>query len=186
MRYPIPQRLRLPLFLIALVLTIVISLYMNSRPLRPYTIVGFEFAGDWSRAEIIVNAWRDASTVGVDYLANAGFSLSVDNAWIPCYATAISLACALATGALKGRRWWIILGFALAWAAWAAGIFDWIENAMLSQVLTTLTTDTAASIEAAPAIAAICAAIKFGLVGLGLLYALVGLVIWLGGRLART
>lgn len=185
MPYPIPQRLRLPLFLIALVLTVVIYLHMNSRQLFPYGIVGFEFAGDWSRAEIIVDAWRGASTTEVDYLANAGFSLSVDNAWIPCYATAISLACALATGALKGRRWWVILGFALAWGAWAAGIFDWIENAMLSHVLTALTTDTAASIQAAPAIAAICAAIKFGLVGLGLLYALVGLIIWLYGRLAR-
>ncbi|MCC6612257.1 MAG: hypothetical protein IT320_02205 [Anaerolineae bacterium] len=186
MPYPIPQRLRLPVFLVALVLTIVINLYMNSRVLQPFTIVDFEFARDWPRAQTIVDAWRDNSTPETDYVANAGFSLAVDNAWIPCYATAISVACVMATGAIKRRRWWVVLGFVLAWGAWAAGISDWIENAMLAQVLNALTSDTAAGIESAPAIAAICATIKFALVGLGLVYALIGLVIWLYSRLTPT
>lgn len=186
MPYPIPQRLRLPAFLIALALTIVVYVHMNSRPLRPFTIVDFEFARDWPRAQTIVDAWRDNSTPETDYVANAGFSLAVDNAWIPCYAAAISLACAMATRAFKRRRWWLGFGMALAWGIWAAAIFDWIENAMLSQVLNALTTGTPAGIESAPAIAAVCASVKFAIVGLGILYALIGLVIWLYDRLAPS
>ncbi len=186
MRYPIPERLRGRLFVVALVLTVIGWLIMASRPLRPASIVEFEFANNWQRAQGIIDGWRAASGDGVDYLDHARFSLAVDNIWIPCYTTALSLACMWASGRLRRPRALAFFGVVLAWGAWAAGIFDWIENWALGQVLAILTGPNTGAVPPlltlTPYIAATSAAIKFVLVGAGLVYVLAGAAAWGWGR----
>lgn len=185
MRYPIPQSQRRLAFVIMLVLTVVVWLYMASRPLRPFTIVDYEFAGSGARALEIVGAWQAAGADGQHDTHNAVFSLGVDLLWIPCYVAAISLGCILASGVLRSPLW-ARLGAALAGVILLAGAFDYVENVMLLQTLfDALTVLSSAAdntrvglITNAPAIAAVCAGLKFAIVGICILYALVGGVLW--------
>jgi hypothetical protein len=182
MRYPIPQSQRQLAFLIMLVLTVVVWLYMALRPLRPFTIIDYEFAGSGARALEIVGAWQAAGADGgLHYTHNAVFSLGVDLLWIPCYVVAISLGCMLASGVLKSPLW-VRLGAALAGVIVLAGAFDYVENVMLLQTLFDALTVLGSAadntrvglITNAPAIAAVCAGLKFAIVGICILYALTG------------
>lgn len=165
--------------LIAAALCMVILQGINA-PLRtaaaPQGIISFEFAGDGATAQRILAAWDGSARV------YAGFSLGFDYLFMPAYASALALACRLVRGAWRARyqrlgQW----GGGLALAQLAAAIFDAVENLGLWRVLTGASGDTW------PRLAAICAAVKFVLIVLGLVYSLTGagLALWsrrLAGR----
>lgn len=172
MRHPlefVPQEARKRLFLTFLVLTL--SLFAIFRvldmPLQTdYAlsgIVSFELAGTPQNAAHIVLTWSEQATL------NAAFGLGIDYLFMPVYAFALAFGTLLAAGRHGG--WLSSLGAVAGYGAFAAALFDAVENYALFQVL------WGAFDSPYPAIAAVCATIKFGLLALGLLYAVLGGVI---------
>ena len=97
----------------------------------------------------------------------AVFGLGIDYLFMPLYATALALGILLA--ACRHPGWFSGLGAWLGWSAYAAAIFDAMENYALVRMLVLNEVSTPY-----PEIAAWCATLKFGLLLLGLVYALVG------------
>jgi len=133
-------------------------------PAAPSGIVSFELAGTPFQAQTILDSWRDQT--GLAY-AFAAFGLGIDYLFMPVYATALALGILLAVGRHTG--WFAIVGAWLGWGAYVAAIFDAVENYALTRMLLMNEVWTPY-----PQMAAFCATVKFGLLLLGLLYALVG------------
>ena len=171
MRHPlesIPADNRARVFLPLLLATLLITLaFRFIGPAKP-TIVDFEFAGNVTTATDIITAWTPQERI------HAGFSLGFDYLYMPIYSTTIALACVWAATVLRSGAGKSI-GRALAWGLWLAAIFDAIENLALIGNL------SGSPIDPLPALAAVCAALKFGLILLGLLYILVAV----GGRVFK-
>ena len=164
----IPSDKRARIFVPLLIATLVITfLFRFIGPAQP-TIVDFELAGSVQKAQTIIDAWNENDRI------RAGFSLGFDYLYMPVYSTTIALGCILAAGVLSKKAWHSI-GLLLAWGLWAAALFDAIENLALSGNL------FGSPIEPFPALAAGCAALKFGLILLGLLYTLIAV----GGRVFK-
>ena len=162
----LPLNLRKPLFFICLALTIVLSIVMqsvNKQLNLPQGIISFEFASTPQKASEMLNSWNEQARV------HAGFSLGIDFLYMPAYSLALALGILLASG--KHSGWMRSLGAVAGWGAVGAAVFDAVENYALWRVLT----GEAQSVF--PGVAAICATIKFVLIGLGLLYALIGWVL---------
>jgi hypothetical protein len=154
------RRVFVPLLIATLVITF---LFRFIGPAQP-TIVDFELAGSVDKAAQIINAWDETDRI------RAGFSLGFDYLYMPVYSTTIALACILAAGVVKSKAW-PSLGMLLAWGLWIAAICDATENlALFTELLGN-------NVAPYPQIAQICAAIKFGLILLGLLYVVVGVVL---------
>lgn len=169
MRHPlefVPQKARKPLFFTFLILTL--SLFAVFRvldePLRtdyaPSGIVSFELAGTPQNAAHIVLTWSEQARL------NAAFGLGIDYLFMPVYALALAFGTLLAAGRHGG--WFRSVGAVAGYGAFAAPLFDAVENFALFKIL------LGAFESSYPAIAAVCATVKFGLLLLGLLYALLG------------
>jgi hypothetical protein len=157
----IPSDKRTRVFVPLLIATLVITfLFRFIGPAQP-TIVDFELAGSVPKAQAIIDAWNETDRI------RAGFSLGFDYLYMPVYSTTIALACVMAAGGLK-RSAWHTIGLLLAWGLWIAAVSDAIENLALYTVL------LGNNVAPWPPIAQICAAIKFGLILLGLLYVVAG------------
>jgi hypothetical protein len=163
----IPSPKRRWLFLPLLVLTLAVMAVLNGvdRPLvteaAPRGIVSFELAGDVSSARAILDSWDARAR------AHAGFSLGFDFVFLILYSTTIACACAWGARGL-GEVWRPLapVGPLLAWGQWLAGLLDAVENTALWVILA-----DGPSVPW-PRLAWWCAAIKFTLVALGLLCAL--------------
>ncbi len=163
-----------PLFWPALIIALAVFAVFRviNAPLQnaaaPNGIVSFELAGSVPRAQAIMDAWDARARL------YAAFGLGLDYLFMVGYALAIGLGCLRAAGILGRRRPELAgLGSVLAWGMAAAALLDATENLALARML------FAGSASAPwPALAAACAAIKFALVALGLLYALAGAVVW--------
>lgn len=148
--------------LLALGMTILSTLV--GQPLRtsaaPQGIVSLEFAGTLENAQLIIQSWNDQTQLV------AAFSLGIDFLYPVLYALAVALGCLMASPYLpppiSGWGSWLARGALLA------GGLDYIENISLWQLL--LGTGDAFW---AP-LAWGCAAIKFSLVFLGILYTSAG------------
>ena len=162
---------------LALTIAIMVSFRFIDRPLQttaaPQGIVSFELAGNTVVATRIVDSWDARARI------YAGFSLGFDYLFMVAYAVSIALAClGLKSPRSLNWRWWQALGVALAWGVALAAGFDAVENAALWQSL------VRAPAAPWPALAATCAVVKFVLIGLGLIYVLVGALLWvLGNRM---
>jgi hypothetical protein len=97
----------------------------------------------------------------------AAFGLGIDYLFMPVYATALALGILLAAGRHKG--WFGALGVWLGWGAYIAASFDAVENYALARML--LVNEV---LSPYPEIAAFSASVKFGLLLIGLFYALLG------------
>jgi hypothetical protein len=86
---------------------------------------------------------------------------------MPVYATTLALGILLAAGRHPG--WFETLGAWLGWGAYAAALFDAVENYALARML--LLNQVWSPY---PEVAAFSASVKFGLLSLGLVYALIG------------
>lgn len=160
----IPIYFRKPLFYFFFAFTLVI--FAIFRPLdaplqtsaAPNGIVSFELARTLDSSQAIIRSWDSNARL------IAAFGLGFDYLFMPVYAVALSLGLLLA-----GRekiKWYYNLTAWLGWGAFAAALFDMIENYGLWRVLT-------GSVDPMfPQIAAFCATIKFILLAAGLLTAL--------------
>ena len=142
-----------------------IVLTVANAPLRtgaaPQGIVSFELAATAERADAILASW------GPRQREAASFGLGLDFLFLLLYPVAISLACRIVAGRI-GPRYprWALAGQVIALMVPLAVVLDAIENAALWRVL------QLGSAGPWPMVAAVCAVPKFGLVLLGLGYAL--------------
>lgn len=152
-------------------------------PLRtsaaPNGIVSFELAGTPFQAQAIIDSWNEpsylASSVAGEPIPGlvsrafsfAAFGLGIDYLFMPLYATALALGILLAAG--KHGGWFAAFGAWLGWGAYAAALFDALENYALARML--LLNQVRSPF---PEMAAFSASVKFVLLSLGLSFALVG------------
>ncbi len=160
------------IFIALLIATLAVMYLLNlvSAPLEtlsaPLGIISFELAGSAPKAGQILDSW-DAGTK-----IRAAFSLGFDYVYLLVYSTTIGLGCILAAGVLRARRWPLAaVGAPLAWGLWFAALCDAVENLALTVMI------FGAPLNPWPGVAFWCAAIKFGLIFLGLIYVLYGAVI---------
>jgi hypothetical protein len=137
------------------------------------SIIEFELAGSVDRANEILDTWR-AEGVLDDAKAIQIFDL----VYPLIYAAALAGGCVAAAGAWRrrGRARLAAAGIAMAWLAFAAAGFDYVENAGLAVSLW----DEPAS--PWPQIAFGAAVLKFAAIAVTLLYGLSGIVATLGFR----
>jgi len=188
MKHPleaIPSTSRKPLFFAFLAGTLILFAVFRflDMPLRtsaaPSGIVSFELAGTPFQAQAIINSWNEmaylASSVAGEPVpglvsrayAFAAFGLGIDYLFMPVYATALALGILLVAGRHAG--WFGTFGAWLGWGAYAAAIFDAVENYALAHML--LMNQVWSPY---PEVAAFSASVKFFLLSLGLFYVLVG------------
>lgn len=136
-------------------------------------IIEFELAGTPERAEKILATWRAEGVVD-DAKAIQVFDLL----YPLIYVAAIAGGCVAAAGAWRraGRVRWAVLGIAMAWVAFAAAGFDYVENLGLAVSL------WGRPASPWPEIALVAAVLKFSASGLALLYALTGPIAALSAR----
>jgi len=180
MKHPlesIPTTSRKPLFFAFLAGTLILFAVFRilDAPLRtsaaPKGIVSFELAGTPEKAFRIMVSWEPLDYQGPAFrelrgYLYAAFGLGLDYLFMPFYATALSLGILLAAGRHTG--WFAALGSWLGWGAYAAALFDAAENFALWKVL------LGDVFSAWPAVAYVCATLKFSLLALGLVFALAG------------
>ena len=133
-------------------------------PLRtsaaPNGIVSFELARTPESAEYILSSWSREGKF------NAAFGLGIDYLFMPLYAFALSFGTLLVAGRHGG--WLKSLGAVAGCGAFAAALFDAVENFALLQIL------LGRVFSPYPKIAFYCALLKFGLLIFGLIYAVMG------------
>jgi hypothetical protein len=156
-------------FWILLILTLFImaTLRVLDVPLKtevaPSGIVSFEFAGELSLAQRMVESWGQKGQIA------AGLSLGLDYLFLLAYAGSIGMGCVLiGRSVLKRGKQLSNIGILLAWAVLLAAVLDMFENYALIRVL------LGSQREMWPMVAKWCALPKFLLVALGLAYILIG------------
>ena len=129
----------------------------------PYGIVSFEFAGDLSNAQKIVDSW------GVDGKIYAGLNLGLDYLFLVGYSLFLAFMCLLVTERLKTKWEQVrITGYIIVIGCVLAGILDALENYALINILVGNGSNVWAQL------ALWCAIPKFVLVGFGIIYISVG------------
>lgn len=163
----------LPLFISVLLLMLVMNVV--GAPLTttaaPAGIVSYELAGSVEKTTQIIDSWDTNAQL------HAALSLGLDFIFIFLYVLTIMFACSWAGDQLSISRWplasmAIIIGAGIL----TAGFFDVVENLILIKLLFGPVSDPY------PQFAAICATIKFLLIGIGLIYAFFGGIVWLWNR----
>lgn len=161
-----------PRAFVALLITtglLILTLNVLGAPLRteaaPAGIISFEFAGEPETAQRIVGSWSPTTRIW------AGFNLGLDYLFMIVYSTTIALGIVWIAQARAAAKWIGSLALLLAWGQWLAAGLDAVENAAL---MTSLVRTPAAPF---PQIAWWSAALKFALVGAGILYVLARLAL---------
>ena len=154
---PLQTKLFTAAILAAICWTIVMKLF------SPDNIVQFELAGTTSVATEIINAWEPEG------VAKAKTSTYLDFIYIIFYSAAIALGCRVAATYSKVQTLGkIAVGFFVLTII--AGLCDVIENIAMLQTLNEVT-------QATVSLAAYCAAIKFTLLFVAMLFVLVAFAI---------
>jgi hypothetical protein len=153
-------------------LTILLLLVMNfvGLPLNtsaaPQGIISFEFAATPARAGGMIASWTPEARI------RAGFIQGLDFLFPLAYSTTVGLACVMAAGVLERRGQRVShLAAPIAWVLWTAALLDYVENIAL---LILLFGEVQSPF---PQLAAVCAGIKFVIIGAGLVYAFYGLAL---------
>ena len=142
------------------------------------SIIDFEVAGSVERANEILDAWQSEGVVD-----NAKAIQVFDLVYPLIYSFALAGLCIAAVGAWRRREklGWARFGIAMAWVAFAAAVFDYVENVGLDISLWDQPKDPW------PRISQIAAYGKFICIYAALAYALTGIVAWaLTRRRARN
>ncbi len=172
MRHPlefVPLHLRKPMFYFFFIFTLVIFGVFRQldQPLQttaaPNGIVSFELARTFDNSQAMINSWDSNARLF------AAFGLGLDYLFMPIYALALSLGLLLAG---RGKaNWYLTLTAWLGWGAFAAALFDMLENYALWRALI-------GSMDSIfPRVATWCATIKFTLLIVGILAALLRKII---------
>jgi hypothetical protein len=105
-------------------------------------------------------------------LSYAAFLQGLDFLFLAVYSTTLSLGCLWARRVIVERGWPLaFLGVPLAWGQWLAAACDAIENVALAALL------FGGPASPWPQAAWACAAVKFALIFLGLVYVFYGLAV---------
>ena len=166
-----PNSVLWPALLISLLFSLLLLTAMTllDRNLKtapaPRGIVSIELAGNLDDAQQILESWKTQGKI------SAALSLGLDYLFLIVYALFISVACVLiARNLIPGYVMWAKFGFLLGWGQFAAAFLDAVENfALIRFILDSQS-------EILPAVARWCAIVKFGIVGAGLVYILVGVI----------
>jgi hypothetical protein len=131
------------------------------------SIIDFELAGSVDRANEILAAWR-----AEDVIDDAKAIQVFDLIYPLIYSAALAGACVAAAEAWRrrGRRRWAQIGIAMAWVAFVAAGFDYVENLGLGISLWD------EPMTPWPQVALVAALGKFAGIYASLLYALTGIV----------
>lgn len=168
MRHPlelVPQGSRRRLFVTFLLLTLVLFSVFRvlDKPLQtdyaPNGIVSFELAGSAQNAAHMVLTWSGEA------MLSASFGLGIDYLFMPLYGLALAFGTLLAASRHQG--WLKSVGAMAGYGAFAAPLFDAVENYALFKIL------LGAFESPYPEIAFYCALFKFGLLVFGIVVALV-------------
>lgn len=159
-----PMKSRTWLLILAVLNLIVIAVMQSfGTELRPYTIVGFEFALTPENAQQMVGIWKENGVLDSVY-----FVTGFDYLFMVTYSSFLWLACMRVSRGLSSRLNNVFI--VLAWLQPVAAILDAIENLALFQIIE-------GSWEPVwPTLAAVCAAPKFGIVLLAIMSCLGGVV----------
>ncbi len=167
-------------FILTFLLTMILMVSLNSidshlkTAAAPSGIVSFELAGNTASAKRILDSW------GAEGKMYAGLSLGLDYLFLVSYALAIALGCVLVSRGLKIIAGTLSsAGSLLAWIVLIAAILDATENYGLIKVLLGSRNDIW------PALARWCSLLKFSIVGLGLLYVILGAATIWGAKALR-
>jgi hypothetical protein len=169
-RWPRSRR-RLALVVVAIVALLPTVLGTITKPLHEdvtgESIVDFELAGSVDRADDILAAWRAEGVID-----NAKAIQVFDLVYPLIYSVALAGACVAAAAAWRrrGRLPWAQIGIAMAWVAFAAAGFDYVENLGLGISLWD------EPMTPWPQVALVAALAKFAGIYTSLLYALTGIV----------
>jgi len=162
----IPPAFRKPLLYGFLLLTLFIFgvFRLLDAPLQtdaaPNGIVSFELAWTAETAKSILTSWDAEARLF------AAFGLGLDYLFMPAYALALSLGLLLS---MKNKAdWYSKFAAWMGWGAFAAALFDALENYALWKEL------TGNMFSPYPEIAATCASVKFALLLAGLLVVVAG------------
>jgi len=163
-------QIRAFIFFFVLSLLVMVSLQVTGAHLitkvSPSGILSFEFAGDLSAAQNMVNSWGQTGRV------YAGLNLGLDYLFLLAYASAIGLGCVLVARSFSPRKRFLAdLGNLIAYAQIAAALLDGVENYALIRVL--FGTEMAVW----PVVARWSAFPKFAIVGAGLIYVMIGTIV---------
>lgn len=129
-------------------------------------IVAFEVAGSVGRAQEILTTWREEGVV------STAKAIQISDFLYPLiYAAALAGGCIAAAGAWRrlGRERIAALGIVMAWVATAAALFDYVENLGLDISL------WGHPASPWPEVSRVAALLKFGAIGLALVYGLSGM-----------
>jgi hypothetical protein len=177
---PDAYRKRIFLTLLALTFSLFAVFRVLDQPLRtpvaPNGIVSFELAGNAQAARAITDSWKQMSLllssvaeqpnpdiVNLPYVL-AAFGLGIDYLFMPLYSFTLAFGTLLAGGRHAG--WLMSLGAVAGYGAFAAAVFDALENYALLQILLNKIYSPY------PEVAYYCAALKFMFLIFGLLYVL--------------
>jgi hypothetical protein len=170
------RRLALVVLICAAVLPLVLS--TATTPLAENepggrTIVEFELAGSVTETKEILATWRAAGVVD-----DAKRIQLFDVIYPLIYCSALAGACVAAAGAWRNVRRPSLakVGIAMAWVAFAAAVFDYVENVGLAVSL------WGHPHSPWPQVSWVAAVLKFATSGSALLYALTGALAWLLAR----
>ena len=157
-------------FLFAFTIVVIVCMQVLGAPLNteaaPAGIVTFEFARTLSNAQAMIASWGNEGQM------YAGLNLGLDYLFMAAYGLTIGLGCVLVARGLAERvKFLTPVGVILAWGPFLAALLDALENYALIRLLLGSTN------ELWPTMAYWCAGPKFILVGLGLLYMILGAVI---------
>jgi hypothetical protein len=165
------RRRRLALLALVVVALVPTLLGTVTQPLHEdvtgESIVDFELAGSVDRAEEILAAWRAEGVI------DEAKAVQVFDLLYPMiYSAALAGGCVAAAEAWRrrGRARWAQLGIAMAWLAFVAAGFDYIENLGLDISLWD------EPMTPWPQLALVAALAKFAGIYTSLVYALTGLV----------
>ena len=162
------KRVLVPLVL--LVVALIAVMRTVDKPLKNNVsssgIVSFEFGGDLPQSTAIIHSWSPEAR------QYAAFSLGIDYLFLTAYATLLALLCVnVANFCWKNSNELMQKsGMWLACLQIFAGLLDAIENTALINLL------FGSQHASLPSIAFWAAALKFTLVGLGILYILSGII----------
>ena len=159
-------------FIVMFPATLIISYVMSilGNPLKttvaPSGIVDYELAGSLKRSSDILASWGQTEHI------YAGLGLGFDFVYILFYSIAIALGCVIVARSLSARIPILAnIGIVIAWLPFVAGVLDCAENYSLIQLL------FGAQEEFFAVVARWCAIPKFTLIGVGLVYVVIGTIL---------
>ena len=130
----------------------------------PDGIISFELAKSLEQSQAMLASWDTNAKI------NAGLSLGIDFLFLFVYGIFFALACFSVAKKFKDRiNWFYKLGIYLACLQFVAALFDAIENIALIKLL------LGSNSSLFPSIAFYFASIKFVVIGIGIIYIIIGL-----------